>query len=44
MIAQQAPFESLRHVDANGQEYWSARELAVLLGYTQYRHFVDALS
>ena len=27
------PFDSIRHIDEQGQEYWSARELAVELGY-----------
>jgi len=32
-------FESLRHVDENGVEYWSARELAPYLGYKQWGVF-----
>ena len=34
-----ATFESLRHVDADGNEYWLARQLAGVLEYSQYRHF-----
>jgi len=29
----QTPFDSIRHVDEQGTEYWSARELATTLGY-----------
>lgn len=34
-----ATFESIRHLDVNGNEYWLARELADVLDYSQYRHF-----
>jgi len=33
-----ARFDSIRHVNPYGQEYWSARELAPLLGYTRWEH------
>lgn len=36
-------FESLRHVNESGVEYWSAREIYPHLGYTQWRRFVDAI-
>ena len=32
-------FENLKHIDEKGVEYWSARELYPLLGYTQWRNF-----
>lgn len=32
-------FESIRHFDENGNEFWYARELAKVLEYSQYRHF-----
>lgn len=35
----QAAFEDIRHTGPNGAEYWSARELAPLLDYPQYRNF-----
>jgi DNA-damage-inducible protein D len=38
-----SPFEAIRHVDGEGQEYWSARDMARLLGYTQWRNFTYAL-
>lgn len=34
-----ATFESIRHLDADGNEYWLARQLADVLDYSQYRHF-----
>ena len=30
-------FESIRHVDDEGNEYWYARELQYILGYKQWR-------
>lgn len=39
-----APFEAIRHTDeATGGEYWSARELAKVLGYTEYGKFRRAI-
>lgn len=32
-------FESIRKTDENGREYWTSRELAQALGYTDYRNF-----
>lgn len=32
-------FESIRQVDAQGDEFWSARDLAPLLDYQQWRNF-----
>ena len=32
-------FESIKKVDENGVEYWTARELAQVLGYTEWRNF-----
>lgn len=32
-------FESIRHFDEEGNEFWYARELAFVLEYSQYRHF-----
>lgn len=36
-------FEQLRHTDANGMEYWDARELAEALGYARYAGFVRVI-
>ena len=37
-------FERIRHVDDDGNEYWSARDLAKVLGYTEWRNFSRAIS
>lgn len=36
-------FESLKHVDENGVEFWSAREIYPYLGYKQWRNFVTTI-
>lgn len=36
-------FEAIRHLDGSGNEFWQARELAGVLEYSQYRHFVPVL-
>ncbi len=33
-----SPFEAIKH-EEDGVEYWSARELAVVLRYTKWRNF-----
>ena len=35
----QTPFDSIRHVDEQGNEYWSARELMGMLGYSTWQRF-----
>ena len=44
--AQQATtgFEQIKRVNPHGAEYWSARDLQVLLGYSQWRRFEDAIT
>lgn len=32
-------FESIKHIDENGVEFWYARELMVVLGYKDWRYF-----
>jgi DNA-damage-inducible protein D len=39
----QAAFEDIRHMGPNGAEYWTARELAPLLDYPQYRNFLPVI-
>ncbi len=34
-----SPFELIRRLNDSGNEFWSSRDLAELLGYTQYRNF-----
>ncbi|MBA4369682.1 MAG: DNA damage-inducible protein D [Desulfobacterium sp.] len=36
-------FEDLKKINEYGAEYWSAREIQPLLGYTQWRRFEDAI-
>lgn len=36
-------FESIKHVDEYGHEFWYARELQRVLEYTQWRRFADAI-
>jgi len=38
-----SPFDAIRRIDENGNEYWNAREIAKLLGYTQYNKFTSAI-
>ncbi len=38
-----ATFESIRQQDAAGNEYWSARKLAKVLEYSEYRHFLPVI-
>lgn len=39
----QSPFEQIRKTDENGEEYWSARELQAVLGYSQWRRFEESI-
>lgn len=36
-------FESIKHVNEYGQEYWLARELQSVLEYAQWRNFAEAI-
>jgi len=38
-----SPFEKIKRLDKEGAEYWSARELAKLLEYQDYRNFVSVI-
>ena len=38
-----SPFDAIRKVDEQSREYWSARDMAKLLGYTQYNKFTGAI-
>ncbi|MDB5078297.1 MAG: damage-inducible protein [Chloroflexi bacterium] len=37
------PFEAIRREDETGHEYWSARDLARVLDYSQWRNFKTAI-
>ncbi len=36
-------FEALKQTNLHGAEYWSARDLQPLLGYSQWRRFEQAI-
>ena len=36
-------FEDLKQINEHGAEYWSARALQFLLGYSQWRRFEQAI-
>ena len=35
----QSPFDSIKHISESGREYWSARELMQILGYSRWNEF-----
>ncbi len=37
-------FESIKHINEYGQEYWTARELQPVLEYKQWRQFFDVIT
>lgn len=37
-------FEEIRHSDEKGNEYWTARQLAKVLEYTDFRNFTDVIN
>lgn len=42
-VKHHATFDGLRHLDEEGNEFWLARELAGVLEYSQYRHFLPVV-
>jgi DNA-damage-inducible protein D len=38
-----SPFDTIRHEDEHGKEYWSARELYKLLGYSSLNAFQNTI-
>jgi DNA-damage-inducible protein D len=36
-------FEQIRQTDEKGNEFWSARDLAKALEYSEYRHFMPVI-
>lgn len=36
-------FESIKHIDENGTEYWEARELQNVLQYSEWRNFYNVI-
>jgi DNA-damage-inducible protein D len=41
---QSSPFESIKFIDENGVERWSARDLSALIGYDDWRNFENVLA
>ena len=39
----QQTFESIKHIDENGAEFWYARELQIALEYAQWRRFQESV-
>ena len=39
----QQTFESIKHIDENGAEFWFARELQIALEYAQWRRFQESV-
>jgi DNA-damage-inducible protein D len=42
-IPHTSPFDAIRHEDEHGKEYWSARELYKLLGYSRWEKFQKSI-
>lgn len=38
-----SPFDAIRQINGIGTEFWSARDLMPLLGYTKWERFADAI-
>ncbi len=38
-----SPFDAIRQYDQHGNEYWSARDLQILLGYAKWQKFEDTI-
>jgi len=39
----QTTFDSIRQQDEHGYEYWRTRQLAKVLEYSEYRHFLPVI-
>ena len=40
---QEKTFESIKHIDELGNEYWYAREMQQILGYKEWRYFSSVI-
>jgi DNA-damage-inducible protein D len=40
----ESPFQRIRRVNSVGNEFWSSRDLAEVLGYTDYRNFEQVIA
>lgn len=43
LFSGESPFDSIRQVQSDGSEFWSARDLMPLLGYEKWERFEDAI-
>ncbi|MGL4881375.1 MAG: BRO family protein [Waterburya sp.] len=39
----QSPFDSIKHFDSQGREFWTGRELMPLLGYAKWQKFEEVI-
>lgn len=37
------PFELIKHTNEQGSDFWNSRQLAQILGYTEYRNFLEVI-
>ena len=44
LAATSSTFESIKRTNPSGAEFWSARDLARVLEYSEYRHFLPVLT
>lgn len=42
-FSEQSPFDSIRRFDEQGNEYWLARELMIVMGYSKWDAFLSAI-
>ena len=42
--AHESPFQQIRRVNDAGNEFWSSRDFATILGYTDYRNFEQVIA
>ena len=40
----ESTFESIRKTNQYGQDFWSARDLSKILGYSEFRHFIPVIN
>ena len=38
-----SPFERIKRINQTGNEYWSSRDFAQILGYSDYRNFEQVI-
>ena len=43
-IYKEVTFDSIKHIDELGNEYWEARELMIALEYSKWEHFVKVIN